>query len=306
MLLENGRTLACGEFAQRAEYCDKSDDSSWNNINAVNSLGLNAMFIREEYCGAHISYTASMESVRENSNTSASTGMILATNFHAIKPVVDFGTEEHKTQLLPHIAQDGLVSLAIAEPDAGLDVAGMRTRFAQHGDDIVINGGKAFIINGDVVDLYVSFGNWSEIDDTKTAVSVVVLEKDAHGFSVIRKEDKIGRRALSKATISFDHRRVPRATGQSFVDASRRSENPVCVAEQVADPRGGARAGYCPDRIRRRCPVYQRAQAIRAEDHRVPGNSVHVSRHGDRPRDAHHHGRGATVRGLWLLQRLSG
>ncbi|WP_170954748.1 acyl-CoA dehydrogenase family protein [Polaromonas sp. AER18D-145] len=211
MLLDSVRTLARGEFTQRAAHYDKSGEFPWDNIKAINNLGLNAMFIPEEYGGAQLSYTAYLECVREISKACASTGIIWATNFHAIKPVVDFGNEEQKNRLLPRIAQGGLVSLAITEPDAGSDATGMRTRFTPDGDDIVIHGGKTFITNGDVADLYVLFGKWSEIDDPKKAISVVVLEKDTPGLSVVRKEDKMGHRASSTATISFDNCRVPRA-----------------------------------------------------------------------------------------------
>ena len=211
MLLDSVRTLARGEFTQRAAHYDKSGEFPWDNIKAINNLGLNAMFIPEEYGGAQLSYTAYLECVREISKACASTGIIWATNFHAIKPVVDFGNEEQKTRLLPRIAQGGLVSLAITEPDAGSDATGMRTRFTPDGDDIVIHGGKTFITNGDVADLYVLFGKWSEIDDPKKAISVVVLEKDTPGLSVVRKEDKMGHRASSTATISFDNCRVSRA-----------------------------------------------------------------------------------------------
>lgn len=211
MLLDSVRTLARGEFTQRAAHYDKSGEFPWDNIKAINNLGLNAMFIPEEYGGAQLSYTAYLECVREISKACASTGIIWATNFHAIKPVIDFGNEEQKTRLLPRIAQGGLVSLAITEPDAGSDATGMRTRFTPDGDDIVIHGGKTFITNGDVADLYVLFGKWSEIDDPKKAISVVVLEKDTPGLSVVRKEDKMGHRASSTATISFDNCRVSRA-----------------------------------------------------------------------------------------------
>jgi alkylation response protein AidB-like acyl-CoA dehydrogenase len=211
MLLNSVRALARGPLTQRAEHYDKTGEFPWDNINAINELGLNAMFIPEQYGGAQLSYTAYLECVREIAKACASTGIIWATNFHAIKPVIDFGTEEQKSRLLPRVAEGALVSLAITEPDAGSDATGMRTRFTPDGDDIIINGGKTFITNGDVADLYVLFGKWSEIDDAKKAISVVVLEKGTPGLSVVRTEDKMGHRASSTATISFDNCRIPRA-----------------------------------------------------------------------------------------------
>jgi alkylation response protein AidB-like acyl-CoA dehydrogenase len=211
LLLDSVRALTQGEIAQRAEHYDKTGKFPWENVKAINNLGLNAMFIPEAYGGAQLSYTAYLECVREIAKACASTGIIWATNFHAIKPVVDFGSHAQKTRFLPRVAEGGLVSLAITEPNAGSDATGMRTRFTPDGDDIVINGGKTFITNGDVADIYVLFGKWSEIDDAKNSISVLLLEKGTPGLSVVRAEDKMGHRASSTATISFDGCRVPRA-----------------------------------------------------------------------------------------------
>jgi acyl-CoA dehydrogenase len=211
LLLDSVRSLVQDEIMPRAEHYDKTGEFPWENVKAINNLGLNAMFIPEQYGGAQLSYTAYLACVREIAKACASTGIIWATNFHAIKPVIDFGSEEQKARLLPRIAEGGLAALAITEPNAGSDATGMRTRFTPDGDEIVIDGGKTFITNGDVADLYVLFGKWSEIDDPKQAISVVVLEKGTPGLSVVRTEDKMGHRGSSTATISFDNCRVPRA-----------------------------------------------------------------------------------------------
>lgn len=247
LLLDSVRSLARGEIAQRAEHYDKTGEFPWENVKAINNLGLNAMFIPEQYGGAQLSYTAYLECVREIAKACASTGIVWATNFHAIKPVIDFGNEEQKSRLLPRIAEGGLVSLAITEPDAGSDATGMRTRFTPDGDDIVIDGGKTFITNGDVADLYVVFGKWSEIDDPKKAISVLVLEKGTPGLSVVRTEDKMGHRASSTATISFDNCRVPRANllgapgeGLKILFASLNKSRPSVAAHAL----GIARAAF--------------------------------------------------------------
>ncbi|HYD80732.1 MAG TPA: acyl-CoA dehydrogenase family protein, partial [Paucimonas sp.] len=177
----------------------------------------------------------------------ASTGIIWATNFHAIKPLIDFGSDEQKQRLLPRIAEGGLAALAITEPDAGSDATGMRTRFTPDGDEIVIDGGKTFITNGDVADVYVLFGKWSEIEDPKKAISVVILEKGTPGLSVVRTEQKMGHRASSTATISFDGCRVPRANllrnpgdGLNILFSSLNKSRPSVAAHAL----GIARAAF--------------------------------------------------------------
>jgi acyl-CoA dehydrogenase len=109
------------------------------------------------------------------------------------------------------MAAGGLASLAITEPNAGSDATGMKTRFTPQGDDIVVEGGKTFITSGNVADLLLVFGKWSEIDDAKGAISVLILEKGTPGFSAGRLEEKMGMRASSTAALTFDKVRVPRA-----------------------------------------------------------------------------------------------
>src|SRR5439155_3267579 len=165
----------------------------------------------EAYDGAGLSYAAYLACVREISAACASTGIIWATNFHAIKPLIDFGTEDQKRRLLPRVAEGAIGALAITEPDSGSDATGMTTRFRPEGNDtVVVSGGKTFISNGDVADLYLVFGKWSELGDGRNAISAVYVEKGTPGLAVLRKEDKMGHRAASTAAIAFDNCRVPR------------------------------------------------------------------------------------------------
>jgi alkylation response protein AidB-like acyl-CoA dehydrogenase len=247
MLVESVKTLAREQIAPRAQAYDRSAEFPWDNVKAINSLGLNAMFIPEAYGGAPLSYAAYLACVRELSAACASTGVIWATNFHGAKPLVDFGTEEQKKRLLPRVAQGGLVSLAITEPSAGSDATGMKTRFAPAGDDIVIDGGKTFITSGDVADLILLFGKWSGIDDERGAISALILEKGTPGLSVLRLEDKMGLRASSTAALAFDGCRVPRENllgapgeGLKLLLASLNKSRPSIAAHAL----GIARAAF--------------------------------------------------------------
>ena len=247
MIVESVRTLAREVIAPRAAHHDRSAEFPWDNVKAINALGLNAMFIPEAYGGAPLSYAAYLACVREISKACASTGIIWATNFHAIKPLVDFGAEEQKKRLLPRIALGGLASLAITEPSAGSDATGMKTRFRPEGDQIVVDGGKTFITSGDVADLILLFGKWSEIDDERKSISALILEKGTPGLSVVRTEDKMGHRASSTATLAFDNCRVPRANllgepgeGLALLLASLNRSRPSVAAHAL----GIARAAF--------------------------------------------------------------
>jgi acyl-CoA dehydrogenase len=245
MLLESVRALAAERIAPRAEHYDRSGEFPWDNVAAINALGLNAMFVPEEYGGAPLSYTAYLACVRAISAACASTGIIWATTFHAMKPVIDFGTAEQKQRLLPRVAAGALGALAITEPEAGSDATAMKTRFASAGDAVVVNGAKTFITNGDVADLYLVFGRWAGIDDPRHAISALVIEKGAPGLTVLRKEDKLGHRASSTAAIAFADCRVPRANllgapgaGLTLLLASLNTSRPSVAAHALGIARG--------------------------------------------------------------------
>ena len=188
-----------------------------------------------------------LELVSIISEACASTGIIWATNYHGMKPLIDFGSHEQRARLLPRIAGGALGALAITEASAGSDATGMKTSFRPDGDDIIVNGSKIFISNGDVADLYLLFGKWSEIDDPRKAISVLILEKDTPGLSVVSKEKKMGHNGSSTCALAFDNARVSRANligdpgdGLSILLASLNKSRPSVAAHA----RGIARAAF--------------------------------------------------------------
>lgn len=197
-------------IAPNAAHVDETGKFPWANVDAINTLGLNTIFIPEAYGGVPMSFRIYLAVVRRISEACASTGIIYATNFHAMKPLIEFGSDEQKHRLLPLICKGGLASLAITEESAGSDATGMKTRFRPDGDAVVVDGSKLFITSGDVADRILLFGKYSEIDDPKDSISVLVLEKGTPGFEVLRLEQKMGHRGSSTAALRFDGCRVPR------------------------------------------------------------------------------------------------
>jgi len=198
-------------IAVNAEHTDRTSEFPWKNVEAINELGLNTIFIPEKFGGMQMAFKLYLEIVTIISEACASTGIIYATNYHAMKPLIDFGNDEQRARLLPRIAEGGLAALAITETTAGSDATGMKTSFTPDGDDIVVKGSKIFISNGDVADLYLVFGKWSEIEDPKKSISALIVEKGTEGFSVISKERKMGHNGSSTCALAFDNARVPRA-----------------------------------------------------------------------------------------------
>lgn len=205
------RSFAVKDIAPRAAEFDRSGEFPWENIAGINELGLNTMFVPEEFGGTGLSYRCYLACVREISAACASTGIIWATNFHAMKPVIEFGTPEQKARLLPKVADGALAALVITEPSAGSDATAMTTQFREEGDDIIVTGAKCFITNGDVANLFLVFGKWQGEPDARKAISCLVMEKGPDGPTVVRLEEKMGHRASSTAQLAFEDCRVPKA-----------------------------------------------------------------------------------------------
>src|SRR5262249_391998 len=109
-LLDSVKALCRDEIAPRAAEYDRTAEFPWDNGRARNALGPNAMFVPEIYGGAGLSYAAYLACAREISAACAATGSIWATNFHAMKPLIDFGGEEQKKRLLPRVAEGALAA----------------------------------------------------------------------------------------------------------------------------------------------------------------------------------------------------
>jgi alkylation response protein AidB-like acyl-CoA dehydrogenase len=247
MTLDQVQRMADEVIAPNASHIDATGEFPWKNVEAINALGLNTIFVPEAFGGMPMSYRLYLEVVSILSEACASTGIIYATNYHGMKPLIDLGTDEQRSRLLPRIAAGGLGALAITESGAGSDATGMKTSFAPDGEDIIVNGSKIFISNGDVADLYLLFGKWSQIDNPKASISVLVLEKGLKGFSVVSKERKMGHNGSSTCSLAFDNVRVPRANlignpgdGLRILLASLNKSRPSVAAHA----RGIARAAF--------------------------------------------------------------
>ncbi|MBV1866106.1 MAG: acyl-CoA dehydrogenase family protein, partial [Rhodobacteraceae bacterium] len=140
LMLDQVARVADTVIAPNAARFDETGEFPWENVEALNALGLNTVFIPEEFGGAPTSYRLYLEIVSLISEACAATGIIYATNFHAMGPLVEFGNDEQRARLLPCISEGGLASLAITEPNAGSDATGLKTRFTPDGDDILIKG----------------------------------------------------------------------------------------------------------------------------------------------------------------------
>ena len=148
----------------------------------------------------------------EEIGRSASLGvaMALAVQTDMATPALhQYGTDELKERYLrPAITGEHVAAIAVSEPDAGSDVAGLRTRAVRDGDEWVINGTKLWITNGTQADWLCLLCRTSD-EGGYRGMSQIIVPTDTPGFSVSRKLDKLGMRASDTAELSFADVRVP-------------------------------------------------------------------------------------------------
>jgi alkylation response protein AidB-like acyl-CoA dehydrogenase len=276
MVLEQVRQLAVEKIAPRAAGHDAAGTYPADNIADMNALGMNAMFVPEALGGLGLSYAVYLACVREISKACASTGIIWATTFHGMKPVLDFGSDDLKARVMGRVAEGAIGALCITEPTAGSDATGMKTRFRADGNEIVIDGGKTFISNGDIADFLLVFGKWDGIDDDKKAISALVLEKGTPGFEALAKERKMGHRAAPTCGLAFDGCRVPMTNllgepgdGLGILLTSLNKSRPSVAAHALGIARGAFEdaVGYINERRQsgRRIVEFQGIQFMLAD-----------------------------------------
>lgn len=124
--------------------------------------------------------------------------------------LVTVGNEDQKTRYLPGIVSgETICALAISEPGAGSDMAGIATRAVRDGDDWLISGDKTFITNGFYGDLYFVAARTSDQDSRHRGISQFLMERKTPGVKVLNKLDKTGMRSADTAELRFDEVRVP-------------------------------------------------------------------------------------------------
>jgi citronellyl-CoA dehydrogenase len=134
----------------------------------------------------------------------------IAVQTHMATPAIaEFGSTYLKeTYLKPAIAGDAVTSIAVTEPDAGSDVAALKTSAQRQGDHFIINGSKTYITNGTQADFLTLLARTSD-DPGYHAFSLFVVPTDLPGFKVSRKLDKLGLRSSDTAELFFDNVKVP-------------------------------------------------------------------------------------------------
>ncbi|MDR4928988.1 acyl-CoA dehydrogenase [Peribacillus simplex] len=211
MIRKMVRDFAKNEVAPTAAERDEEERFDREIFDKMAELGLTGIPWPEEYGGIGSDYLAYCIAIEELSRVCASTGVTLSAHTSlAGWPIYKFGSEEQKQKYLRPMAQgEKIGAYGLTEPSSGSDAGGMRTTAKLVGDEYVISGSKIFITNGGIADTYVVFA-LTDPESKQKGTSAFIIEKDFPGFSVGKKEKKLGIRSSPTTEIIFDECRVPK------------------------------------------------------------------------------------------------
>lgn len=210
MLKKMVRDFAEEVIAPSAAERDEEARFDRTHFEQMAELGLTGVPWPEEYGGAGMDYLAYCIVVEELSRVDASVGVTISAHTSlAGWPLYKFGTEEQKQKYLRPMAEGKKIgAYGLTEPASGSDAGGMKTVAKEDGDHYIINGSKIFITNGGLADIYVVFALTDP--NNRRSTTAFIVESDFEGFSVGKKEDKMGIRSSPTTEIIFENCRVPK------------------------------------------------------------------------------------------------
>ncbi|MBD3233078.1 MAG: acyl-CoA dehydrogenase [candidate division Zixibacteria bacterium] len=204
------REFALAEIAPHAQRLDEQQVFPHEHIPKLNEMGLLGMVVPEKYGGYFTDTLEYAIAVEEVSRVCGSTGIILAAhNSLCTYPIYQFGTEEQKKKYLPPVCREGeLGSFGLTEPSAGSDAAGTKSTAVKEGDKWILNGTKCFITNATVGTTFVMTAVTDKSKGAK-GITAFILKSGTPGFTVGKKENKMGLRGSDTAFLHFDGVEIP-------------------------------------------------------------------------------------------------
>jgi alkylation response protein AidB-like acyl-CoA dehydrogenase len=203
------------EFADReirpnVRHMDEQAKIPRDLIDKLFELGVMAIEIPEAYGGAGATFFHSVLAVEAISRVDPSVGVLVdVQNTLVVNALNRWGSDELKRRYLTRLANGTIGAYALSEAGSGSDAFALSTRAAERGDEFVLSGRKLWITNGNEADVFIVFANLNP-DAGYRGITAFIVERGAPGFTVGKKEDKLGIRASSTCELVLEDCRVPR------------------------------------------------------------------------------------------------
>lgn len=204
------REFAEGELRPRVEEMDEKGKLDPALIRQCFELGLMGIETPEEFGGAGASFFTAILAVEELSRVDGSVGVLVdVQNTLVNNALIRWGNAEQKNKYLPQLASEHVGAYALSEAGSGSDAFAMQTRAVDQGSHYVINGQKLWITNGNEAEIFILFAN-ANPEAGYRGITAFIIEKGFEGFSVGKKENKLGIRASSTTELILVDCRVPK------------------------------------------------------------------------------------------------
>jgi len=216
------RNFAVDEVEPLAQEIDEEERFPVETVEKMHRYGFMGIPFPKEYGGQGCDYLTYVMAVEELSKFCGTTGVILSAHTSLCgSPLMEYGTEEQKKKYLTKVASgEWLGAFGLTEPGAGTDAAGQQTKAVLDGDNYILNGNKIFITNASYADVYIIMAMTDKSAGTR-GISAFIVESTFPGFSIGKKESKMGIRGSATCELVFEDCVVPKENllgkiGQGF------------------------------------------------------------------------------------------
>ena len=210
MFRDNVRQFAEESVKPKVKEMDEKGVFDKGLIDQFFQLGLMGIEIPEQYGGSGGTFFEAILAVEEMSRVDPSAGVIVdVQNTLCINAILKWGTEEQKKKYLPKMATEWVGAYALSEAGSGSDAFALTTRAEDKGDHWLLNGQKMWITNGKEAGLFIMIATVDSGAGYK-GITAFLVEKDFPGFTVGKKEDKLGIRASSTCELILEDCKVPK------------------------------------------------------------------------------------------------
>ena len=240
------REFAAHEILPHVEEMDREGVFNLALLDKFFAQGFMGIGVPEAFGGSGGTFFLSILAIEEFSRVDASAGVVVDVQNTLVNNALQrWGTEEQKQRFLPHLVRDTMGAYALSEANSGSDAFALATRAHEDGDHFVLNGRKLWITNAKEAGLFIIFAN-ANPDSGYRGITAFLAERGTSGFTVGRKEDKLGIRASSTCELILEDCRVPKANvlgevGRGYkVAIETLNEGRIGIAAQMTGVAAGA------------------------------------------------------------------
>ncbi len=211
LFLQMIREFTEKEVKPIAAEVDENERFPKETVDKMAALGIMGIPFPVEYGGAGGNNVLYSMAVEELSRACATTGVIVSAHTSlCLAPIFEHGTDEQKKKYLPKLCSgEWIGAFGLTEPNAGTDAAAQQTTAVLDGEQYILNGSKIFITNAGYAHVYIVMAMTDKSQGTR-GISAFIVEKDTPGFSIGKKEKKLGIRGSATCELIFENCRIPK------------------------------------------------------------------------------------------------